>query len=301
MAVGLLRGRPMRWILCVLTCHALVVSGCASGAEVREPQVPKVPVARVDTIAARLPPAIASSRTLTVAVNVPYRPSAYRDHDGKLVGFELDLMDAVAAVLGIRAEYAATAFEKIIPAVRAGSYDVGMSAIADSRDREERVDLVTYFAAGVQWAQRTAAPVDPNNPCGKRVAVQMSSVEHIEKIPGKSARCVAEGKPAIGLVPFDDQSAATRALVRGQVDAFAADSAAIGFAIRFAEGKLEPAGPVFDPEPHGWAVAKGSPLAPVLRRAMQHLIDSGAYRRITENWGVQEGAISTSVVNGASG
>lgn len=37
----------------------------------------------------------------------------------------------------------------------------------------------------------------------------------------------------------------------------------------------------------------------MLQQALQHLIDNGKYRRITENWGVQEGAITESVINGA--
>ncbi|NUP25582.1 MAG: ABC transporter substrate-binding protein [Nocardia sp.] len=285
-------------MLCGLV-GVLLVAGCVTNIEDTGPVPPKVPVPPVAALAARVPPDIAAAGELVVGVNVPYQPNEYRDRRGAIVGFDIDLMDAVAAVLGIRARYAESAFEKIIPAVQAGTYDLGMSSITDSVEREEQVDFVTYFSAGVQWAQRTGHHVDPGNACGKRVAVQATTVEHIDEVPAKSEACVAAGKDPIIIDAFDEQSAVTNALVLGQVDAMSADSPVTAYAIKQTDGKIEPAGPVFDSAPYGWAVAKGSPLAPVLRDAVQYLMNNGQYRQITENWGVQEGALRTSVINGA--
>ena len=61
------------------------------------------------------------------------------------------------------------------------------------------------------------------------------------------------------------------------------------------------AGEVFDSAPYGWPLVKGSPLAPVLQRAMQHLIDGGQYQQIADNWGVGSGTITQSQINGAAG
>ncbi|MGK8465493.1 ABC transporter substrate-binding protein [Nocardia cyriacigeorgica] len=294
-------GRHGRWavlVVAVLGALVLAVAGCTHNTE-DLPDVEKVPVSEVPELAALVPPDIRQSGVLKVGVNVPYQPNEYRDSDGNIAGFDVDLMDAVTAVLGLRAEYIESAFEKIIPAVQAGTYHVGMSSITDSLEREKQVDFVTYFSAGVQWAQRADRPVDPNNACGKRVAVQATTFEHLEELPAKSKACEAAGKDPIIIQSFDEQSAATNALVLGQVDAMSADSPVTAYAIKLTEGKIEPAGPVVDAAPYGWAVAKGSPLAPVLQQALQHLIDNGKYRRITENWGVQEGAITRSVINGA--
>ncbi|WP_063036406.1 ABC transporter substrate-binding protein [Nocardia grenadensis] len=288
----------MRRILCGLAGIALL-AGCVTNVEDTGPVPPKITVRAVDALAARVPADIAAAGEVVVGVNVPYQPNEYRDRHGTIVGFDVDLMDAVTAVLGLRARYAESAFEKIIPAVQAGTYDIGMSSITDSVEREKQVDFVTYFSAGVQWAQRTGRHVDPTNACGKRVAVQATTVEHIEEVPAKSEACVAAGRDPIIIDAFDEQSAVTNALVLGQVDAMSADSPVTAYAIEQTGGKIEPAGPIFDAAPYGWAVAKGSPLAPVLRDALQHLIDTGQYRQITLNWGVQEGALRTSVINGA--
>ncbi len=288
----------VRRILCGLAGIALL-AGCVTNVEDTGPVPPKITVRAVDALAARVPADIAAAGEMVVGVNVPYQPNEYRDRHGTIVGFDVDLMDAVTAVLGLRARYAESAFEKIIPAVQAGTYDIGMSSITDSVEREKQVDFVTYFSAGVQWAQRTGRHVDPTNACGKRVAVQATTVEHIEEVPAKSEACVAAGRDPIIIDAFDEQSAVTNALVLGQVDAMSADSPVTAYAIEQTGGKIEPAGPIFDAAPYGWAVAKGAPLAPVLRDALQHLIDTGQYRQITLNWGVQEGALRTSVINGA--
>ncbi|WP_280305616.1 ABC transporter substrate-binding protein [Nocardia neocaledoniensis] len=299
MSVRFVLGRGAVRLLCTVAGGALVLSGCASNTEGDTTAVTKVSVEKVDALAAAVPDKVKQAGKLVVGVNVPYQPNEYKDASGKIVGFDVDLLDAVATTLGLKVDYVESAFEKIIPAIQAGTYDVGMSSITDSREREQQVDFTTYFSAGIQWAQQTGKTVDPNNACGKRVAVQATTVEHTEEIPAKSAKCVAEGKPPIDMKPFDEQSAATNALVLGQVDAMSADSPVTAYAIKQSEGKIEATGPIFDSAPYGWAVQKGSPLAASLQKALQHLIDNGKYGEITTNWGVQEGQIKTSVINGA--
>ncbi|MFE6864255.1 ABC transporter substrate-binding protein [Nocardia sp. NPDC057668] len=295
------RGRALR-AACVLAGGALVLSACTSTTETDSPKVDKVEVAKVDAIAAKVPADVASSGKLTVGVNIPYAPNEYKDpNSGKIVGFDVDLMDAVAKVLGLSADYKESDFEKIIPAIEAGTYNLGMSSMTDNAEREKTADFVTYFNAGSQWAQQKGKTVDPNNACGKRVAVQRTTVQDTDEIPAKSAACVAAGKPEITKVAYDEQSAAATALVNGQVDAMSADSPVTAYAIKQNQNTIEAAGQLFDAAPYGWPVKKGSALAPVLQEAVQYLMDNGQYRKITENWGVQEGAITKSVINGAQG
>ncbi|MGV9411430.1 ABC transporter substrate-binding protein [Nocardia sp. NPDC003693] len=295
------RGRALR-AACVLAGGALVVTACTSTTETDSPEVAKVEVAKVDAIAAKVPADIASSGKLIVGVNIPYAPNEYKDpNSGKIIGFDVDLVDAVAKVLGLTVDYKESDFEKIIPAIEAGTYNLGMSSMTDNAEREKTADFVTYFNAGSQWAQRKGKPVDPNNACGKRVAVQRTTIQDTDEIPAKSAACVAAGKPEITKVAYDEQSAAATALVNGQVDAMSADSPVTAYAIKQAQDSIESAGPLFDAAPYGWPVKKGSALAPVLQEAVQYLMDNGQYRSITENWGVQEGAITKSVINGAQG
>ncbi|WP_306359664.1 ABC transporter substrate-binding protein [Nocardia sp. CC227C] len=277
-----------------------------SNTESGGPEVAKVEgITKVDAIAAQLPEDIKNSGKLVVGVNVPYAPNEFKDPaTGEIIGFDVDLMDAVAQVLGVTAEYQESDFEKIIPSIEVGTYNVGMSSFTDNKEREQTADFVTYFNAGSQWARKVGSDVNPDDACGKRVAVQRTTVQDTDEIPDRSAECVAEGKPEIVKVAYDEQSAAATALVQGQVDAMSADSPVTAYAIKEANKDakvIEAAGPIFDSAPYGWPVKKGSPLAPVLQQAMQYLIDNGQYRQIAENWGVEEGVIAKSVINGAQG
>lgn len=257
-------------------------------------------VAKNDALAAQLPEKIKNAGTIVVGVNVPYAPNEFKDSSGKIVGFDVDLVNAIAATLGVRAEYKESDFAKIIPAVQQGTYDMGMSSFTDSKERQQQVDFVDYFSAGTQWAQPSGKSVDPNNACGLRVAVQSDTVQDTDEIPAKSEACTKAGKPAIDKVKYDSQADATNALVIGRVAAMSADSPVTAYAIKQSNGKIEKAGEIFDSAPYGYPVAKGSPLGPVLQKAVQALIDNGTYRAIAGSWGVQEGAITQSVINGAT-
>lgn len=258
-------------------------------------------IEKVDSIAAQLPDKIKQSGKLVVGVNLPYQPNEYKDPSGKIVGYDVDLMDAVAATLGVKAEYLESAFEKIIPTIQAGTYDVGMSSITDTKEREEQVDFATYFNVRTQWAQQKGKPIDPDNACGKRVAVQATTIQDTDELPDKNKKCLAEGKPAIDIKSFEEQSAATNALMLGQVDGMAADLPVTVYAIQKSDGKIEKSGAAYGAALYGWATPKGSPLAGVLQKAVQNLIDNGKYLEIAKNWGVEEGALAKSVVNGAAG
>lgn len=208
-------------------------------------------------------------------------------------------MNAMARTLGLVPEYRETAFEAIIPSVRAGDFNVGMSSFTDTRAREESVDFVTYFDAEMLWAQRPGAGVDPANACGLRVGVAYASLEETEEIPAKSDACVAAGQAPIDKVVYVQQDDLTQALINGEVDAMSADSPVTGFAIKTSGGALEAAGEVFDSAPYGWPVPKGSALSESLRQALEHLMETGEYRTITTMWGVEKGMIDQSVINGA--
>jgi polar amino acid transport system substrate-binding protein len=280
---------------------ALALSGCANNEQTSGPTTATTAAtaAKVDSIANTVPEAIKSSGKLIVGVNIPYAPNEFKDPSGKIVGFDVDLMNAMAATLGLTTDYREADFAKIIPSIQGGTFNVGMSSFTDTKEREQSVDFVTYFSAGILWAQRPGAPIDPNNACGKKVAVQATTTEETDELPKKSKACTDAGKPPIEILKFDGQDAATNAVVLGQADAMSADSPVTAYAIKQSNGKLEAAGEIADAAPYGWPVAKGSPLAQSLVQALAHLIDTGAYKQIATNWGVEKGMIDKPVINGA--
>ncbi|WNG88462.1 bifunctional serine/threonine-protein kinase/transporter substrate-binding domain-containing protein [Mycobacterium sp. ITM-2016-00317] len=258
------------------------------------------PAGAVPEIAASVPADIRDTGRLVIGVNVPYAPMEFKNADGQLVGFDVELMNAVSRVLGLVPDYRDTPFDTILPSVVDGTFDVGVSSVTDTREREQLVDFVTYFQAGTQWARRPGVSLGPAAACGLRVGVAEGTLQETEELPGKSDQCTAAGMAPIELVVFRSQDEVTTALIKGEVDAMSADSPVTGFAIKLSRGGLVQAGDVFDSAPYGWPVAKGSGLVESLTRALEHLIDTGEYRAIATMWGVERGMVDAPAVNGAT-
>lgn len=258
-----------------------------------------LPAGAVPEIAALVPDAVRDTGRLVIGVNVPYAPMEFKNADGQLVGFDVELMDAVSRVLGLVPDYRDTPFDTILPAVVDGRYDVGMSSVTDTEEREELVDFVTYLQAGTQWARRPGTALGPASACGLKVGVAEGTLQATEELPAKSDQCSAAGMPPIEMIVFRSQDEVTSALIKGEVDAMSADSPVTGFAIKLSRGELVPAGDVFDSAPYGWPVAKGSGLIEPLQRALEHLMETGEYRAIATMWGVERGMIDKPGVNGA--
>ena len=280
----------------------LALSGCTKNSDTSGPTTATTAAkaAKVDEIAATLPEDIKSSGKLIVGVNVPYTPNEFKDPSGKIIGFDVDLMNAIASTLGLTADYREADFAKIIPAIQGGTFNVGMSSFTDTKEREASVDFVTYFSAGSLWARPKGSDIGPETACGKKVAVQATTTQEVTELPARSKACTDAGKPAIEILKFDGQDQATNAVILGQADAMSADSPVTLYAIKQSNGKLEQAGEIFDSAPYGWPVKKGSPLAASLQKALEHLIETGDYKQIAANWGVEAGMITKPVINGAT-
>ena len=63
-------------------------------------------------------------------------------------------------------KYRETAYEAIIPSVRAGNFNVGISSLTDTKEREAAVDFVAYFEAGTLSARRPGGGSIRTRPAG---------------------------------------------------------------------------------------------------------------------------------------
>ena len=256
--------------------------------------------ATVDSKAAALLPAkIKKSGTIVVGIDATYPPNEYKDAAGKPIGWEVDLFNAVAAKLGLKTKYVVATFDNILPAVKGGKYDVGVSSFTDTKEREANFDFANYFSAGIQWATQKGKTVDPNNACGLIVGIQTGSTE-VDDTKAKSDDCVKAGKKPITIKTYDAQTAVTNALVLGSVNAMTADSPITGDAVAKTKGKLVLAGAIYGAAPYGYPVVKGSTLSAALSAALASISADGTYAKILKKWGVESGSISKFTVNGAT-
>ncbi|USX47129.1 ABC transporter substrate-binding protein [Dietzia kunjamensis] len=286
--------RGLRAAMALTATAALALTGCTTNTEgpqdSGEPR-DEVSLETDEEIAALVPAEIRDKGVIVIGTNPPYAPNEFKNESGEIVGFDIDVMTAAAQLMGLRAEFRESDFEKIIPAIEGGTMDMGASSFTVNDERLQTVDFVTYFEAGIQWAAAAGNDIDPDDACGLNVAVQRTTVSDQEDVPARSEACVAAGKLAIEKVQFDSQDEASTAVALGKVDAMSADSPISAYAVKQSGGKMQLVGDVFDSAPYGWPVRKDSELAAALEAAADKLIETGDFETIAQNWGLEAGLI----------
>jgi polar amino acid transport system substrate-binding protein len=296
-----MRIRTAAPIAAVAAVAALALTGCVDNSTPSSGSTSSAAdVKKDDSLAKQLPQSIKDSGKIVVGMDNTYPPNEFKDDNQQPVGWEVDLANAIAAKLGVKTSFAIAKFDNIIPSITGGKDDYGMSSFTDTTEREQQVDFVNYYSAGILWAAQKGKNIDPDNACGLKVAVQSTTYEDTDEVPAKSKKCTDEGKPAIQALRYDTQDDATNAVILGKADALSADSPVTLYAISKSNGKLEAAGKTFDQAPYGLPVKKGSELGPLLQKTVQALIDDGTYKKILEKWHVADGAVDKADFNAAS-
>lgn len=281
---------------------ALAVAGCGTESTSDSAGTSTAPSISVDqALAAKVPSAVKAAGKIVIGTDSTYAPSEYLDTDGKtVIGFDVDLFNAVAGKFGLKTEWQSAKFDDIIPGVSSGKYNIGVSSFTINADREKEVTMVSYFSAGTQWAAKSGASVDPDNACGKKVAVQTATVQ-VDDITARSKKCTDAGKGAIKIDQYQAQSDATNAVISGKDDAMLADSPVCAYAVKQTNNQLTLVGKIYDSAPYGYVLPKDqTDFGQAIASAVQALIADGTYKTILTKWGVDAGSITNPAVNPAA-
>ena len=139
--------------------------------------------AAVDTAApfyAQLPQEIKEAGAVQVGTDAAYAPMEYFDTDGKtIIGFDKDLGDLLGEKLGVPFVFNNATFDGLITQINSDRFDVAITAMTDTPERQQEVDFVDYFMSGSVMIVQTG---NPNNLqsvqdlCGKTIALQRGTM-----------------------------------------------------------------------------------------------------------------------------
>jgi polar amino acid transport system substrate-binding protein len=247
-----------------------------------------------------LPPKIKAAKKIVVGVDASYPPNEFLQGGKTVVGMDVDLFNAVAQKFGVTVDWQPAGFDTIITGVQGGKYDMGISSFTINDKRKQQVNMVSYFNAGTLWATAKGNPkgVNPDDACGKTVAVQKGTTQLEDDMPKRQAKCKADGKPEIKLVVRDKQDQATADLVGGKADAMLADSPVVLYAIKQTNGQLEQVGQIYDAAPYGYVIPKAeTAFAQAITEALKSLNTDGSYKSTLQKWNNDSGAITDFAVN----
>jgi polar amino acid transport system substrate-binding protein len=279
----------------------VAVAGCGSGSD--NPTVKASGGAQVDSaIAAKVPAALRTKGTLVAGTDGAYAPNEFIDTDGRsIIGMDVDLITAVAAVMGLKVQMKKTSFDAIIPGLKGGRYDLGVSSFTDNKEREKVVDFVTYYKSGTAFFVNASGGPDIktlDDLCGHTVGVQKATTQEADA-KAQSAKCTTGSKPKVDVRSFPDQNAANLALKSKRVEVSMADSPIAAYQVKQSKGVFKLSGDLYGTAPYGFAIPKNNGLAQPMLDALKKLMADGTYLNILKKWGVEAGAITDPVINGA--
>lgn len=243
------------------------------------------------------PPDLVTPGRLTIATHLSTPPQAFLEND-KPAGFAVELGEALASQMCLKAEWVNIAFAGMFPALNAKKFDTIISGVGITPQREESFDFVPYFLGGVRLVVRKDSQRAFNSEddlCGLTVATQAGSTEAIGLDRANMETC-REGKK-IQIMAYPNFNEAVQQLRKKVADVAFVDWP-FGNYLAQAVPELALGSPILSGTPgkprnkHGMVVRKGDTvMATALSEALQRVQASGRYDQILGNWNLGEGDI----------
>jgi polar amino acid transport system substrate-binding protein len=255
--------------------------------------------------AAMVPETIKSSGVLRVGTNLPYAPMEYFAGDGKSpTGVDVDLAAAIAARLGLKADFVNMNWDGLIPALNSGRFDMIAASVGDFIARERQADFVDYMKTGVSFVvskgDETEYKTD-SDLCGKRLSAARGT-DSSRLIADLAKKCASEGKAGTSVSVFPDDNAGLLAVRSKRVDAHAMDSISASYEASTEQGRTVYTRVLADfgatKALYGMVVAKRNrSLTDALALVLADMMADGSYKFILDKYGVTDAAISAVTIN----
>lgn len=249
-----------------------------------------------------MPPPVPAAETIRAGSDISGAPFEFFARDGgRMTGFDIDLLQLIAAKLGRPVAIENEKFGQLLGDVQGGKLDLAISSMSDTLAREKRVDFVDYFLGG------GGIVVPAGNPhniysiaalCGYSVAVEGGSVYDTD-LQVQSKRCTALDLAPVRIASFATGEEAFAALTDGRTSAYVTDYPVGQYRARtFKDGRQFQMGARFHISLYGIAAAKSDPaLRGAVARALQAVIASGEYDALLRKWSLEQGALRSVPIN----
>lgn len=244
-------------------------------------------------IAAMVPTSVKADGKLTIGSNLYYAPADFKQGETP-VGYEMDVMRAVAARMGLKLDIQESTFDSILPGIPK-KYEVGASAFTITSERTANFNMIQYYKVGTSWAVAAGNPTkfSPFSICGRTVGVQTGTLQD-DEMAKKAKAC--KKKPTVQR--YGAQEDVTLALRGGKIEAMTADSSVITYALSRTKGTLEGAGPTLEKAPQGIVISKNDPaLTSAVQASLQSLMDDGTLKKIFKSWNITEDVATKALLN----
>lgn len=219
---------------------------------------------------------VKAAGTLRIGTEGTYAPFTFHDQSGKLVGFDVEIGEAIAKRLGVKAEFVEGKWDGLIAGLGADRYDAVINQVGITAERKQRFDFSDPYItskAVLVVKNDDAAITSFDDLKGKRAAQSLTSNY------GRMAE--AAGASLVATEGFDQS---IQLVLTGRADATINDS------LSFLDFKKhQPNAPVKvvasreDGAPSGVIVQKDNPeLVAAINAALKDIKSDGTYQKIAD-------------------
>ena len=218
---------------------------------------------------------------INIGLEGTYPPFSFVDESGKLSGFEVELSEALAKELGVKAKIQPTKWDGILAALESKRLDAVVNQVTISEERKKKYDFSEpYTVSGIQALVLTKKAAELNIKSaadlgGKKVGVGLGT---------NYEQWVKANGPTADVRTYEDDPTKFQELRVGRIDAILIDRLA---ALEYAKKAKDTtaAGDAFSRQEAGIALRKGEPeLLDAINKALDKLRADGTLAKLSEKY-----------------
>jgi polar amino acid transport system substrate-binding protein len=281
-----MRTHRTRYIAAGVAALALGLSACSSSA---------------DSAGAGSSAPSGSGEVIVAAADPSLLPYNFLGEDGETwEGINVDLAAALSRELGRDVVFESAGFDTIIPGLASGRYDIALTGMFDTKERQETVDFVDYLLAANNFLTRSdyRDVESMDNLCGEVVGIPGGAIE-ADLLAEASTACTDAGDEAITVNEFADLDATVLALKSGRIDVTPNDSAANAYILAENPDEVKTSGGYLNEGYFAAAFPKDSELTAELEAAFAAIMADGSYAETLDEWGIADRALDEPIINGS--
>lgn len=231
---------------------------------------------------------------MVVYTNPEFPPYEYIGDNGKIVGAEIDLVERIAAKLGVKAEFVSAEFDSILGTVQTGKADMGASGFTINEERKKQVDFTIPFVKSVQFIILPAASTIKfaEDLAGKKIGGQQGTTGFIMVEDAANKGILKDTKAEVKA--YNNAPDALTAMKEGKLDAVVIDELVAISLANSAPGYkaielVKKDGKGLDaPEEFGLMIAKGNEdLIKICNEVIEEMTKDGSLKKSIQDHNVK--------------
>lgn len=242
-------------------------------------------------------PDFVSGGVLKICTSGEFPPMEYYENPGDkdLVGFEIDVMDAIAKRWGAKAEYVVGDFKGLLPSLDSKRCDLVASGIMITPARLEKYDGVPYFSSHVVLVTaasdtETKVPADVS---GKIMAIEAGTT-YEKTVADLNAELEAAGKEPIQAQTYPSASGVIEQILVGRATATITQDTTAAYRMLQVPGRLAVPYTYAESETYGIYLRKSDGDRQMLKEAIEALQASGEMKAFLKKWNLPEASTDVS-------